>query len=345
VTASVIVVNFNGGESVVECLESIQRSIDAGETKADIIVVDNASTDGSRDFVRDFAATHSALAILNDRNIGYAAAINQASERARGDYLAVCNMDITVTPGWLDALVDWLRSHPKTGAVNPLLLLPDGRVNACGQNIHITALGFNRLLGSSTADVPGEPFEVSGIQGAVFALPRATLNLIGGMDQDGFLYHEDVDLSWRLRLAGFDLYCIPAARANHDYVLSMDPLKFHLLERNRLAMLAACLELRTALLLSVPLLFSELLAWMYACLRGVRFMAAKFRSYVWVWRRRLEIRKRREMIQATRKRSDWQILRRLHWNYDWRQFASLARESGTRRSKSATAAMSAISGR
>ncbi len=344
-TASVIVVNYNGGRSVVECLQSIQRSIAAGQTKTEIIIVDNASTDGSRESVRSFAAQHGATAILNHGNVGYAAAINQAAERARGEYLVICNMDITVMTGWLDALLDWLRENPETGAANPLLLLPDGRVNACGQNIHITGLGFNRFLGSSAADVPSEPFAVSGIQGAVFALRRATLQQIGGLDQDGFLYHEDVDLSWRLRLAGFDLYCVPAARATHDYVLSMDPFKFHLLERNRLAMLAACLEVRTAWWLSVPLLFSELLTWMYACLRGVRFMAAKFRSYVWVWQRRAEIRRRRAAIAATRKRSDWEVLRGLHWNYDWRQFASLASESGTRRSKSATATMPAVSGR
>lgn len=322
-TATIIVVNFNGGEKLLRCLEAMLATAPASE----ILVVDNASTDGSANLP---AAIESRVRLLrNTTNLGYAAALNQAARQSRGEVLVFCNMDTLPEPGWLEPLLDVLRDDPAAGAVNPLLMLADGHlVNAAGQIIHVTGLGFNRGLGEEPARFGVRPFEVDGIQGAVFAMRRAVYDAIGGLDETGFLYHEDVNLSWLLRLAGFRLYCVPASRVRHDYFLSMYAEKFHLLERNRVAMLLAYTTLATRFLLAPLLLLTEMLAWGYALLRRHGFVRAKWRSYVWVYQRRRSIAERRARAAVLRRVSDARLLRRFRWGFEWRQFFVLARERG-----------------
>ncbi|MEO6324471.1 MAG: glycosyltransferase family 2 protein [Thermoanaerobaculia bacterium] len=327
---SIIVVNFNGGEKLLRCLDSMR----ATAPDAELIVVDNASTDGSprlaeRDGVR---------LLLRPENAGYAAGLNAGANAAGGDVLVFCNMDIVAREGWLSPLIACLRRLPDAGAVNPLILLSDGgHVNAAGQNLHVTGLGFNRGLDDSVAAYDREPFEVAGIQGAAYAMRRAVYEEIGGFDVTGFLYHEDVNLSWLLRLAGYRLYCVPRARVEHDYFLSMYPDKFHLLERNRVAMLLAYLAPRSIALLAPFLLVTELLAWGYSLLRGPRFLLAKWSSYRWVVRKRKVIAERRSVARRLRRVSDRQLLRAFRFRYDWRQFGVLARETGESRRKPAEA--------
>jgi GT2 family glycosyltransferase len=216
--------------------------------------------------------------------------------------------------------------------VNPLICLLDGRrVNAAGQYVHVTGLGFNRGLGESVARVGRKPFRVSGIQGGAFIVRRALLRRIGGMDVSGFLYHEDVNLSWLLQIMGFDLYCVPEGVVFHDYVLSMYPDKLHLLERNRWAMLLAYVRWSSLLVLAPVLLLTECLVWTYCALRGWSFMRAKMSSYRWVLRRWRQIGRRRRFAESLRARSDWWLFGHLRWMYTFGQFIILGRERGESR--------------
>jgi len=323
---SIVVVNFNGGEKLRACVDAMR----ATAPDAELIVVDNASTDGS-----ERAAEHRGVRLIrNAGNHGYAAALNDGTRVARGEVLVFCNMDTVPQERWLEPLVEFLDRRPDAGAVNPLVVLHDGtHVNAAGQNIHVTGLGFNRGL-DDPVDVYGtEPFEVSGIQGSAFAMLRRVYDEIRGLDASGFLYHEDVNVSWLLRLAGYRLYCLPASRVAHDYFLSMYPEKFHLLERNRVAMLLAYLRPLSIFFLSPLLLVTELMAWSYSLVRGPRFLAAKATSYGWVVRQRETITERRRLALRLRRVSDLRLLRQFHWTYDWRQFGVLARERGESRRK------------
>src|SRR5205814_8139838 len=98
---------------------------------------------------------------------------------------------------------------------------------------------------------------------------------LGGMDDTGYLYHDDVNLSWILHLAGFDTYCIPEAMVYHDYRLSMYPAKLHLLERNRMAMRLAYLRPTSPASMSPLLALPETLMWGYCLLKGWGFLKAK----------------------------------------------------------------------
>ncbi len=248
---------------------------------------------------------------------------------ARGEFVAVLNMDLVVDPGWLPPLVAFLRAHPEAGVVNPLILLADGsRINAAGQDVHVTGLGFNRGLGQPLDSQGTEPIAVSGIQGSAFVVRTADLRRLGGMDVLGFLYHEDVNLSWLYRMSGYTLHCVPKSRVRHDYFLSMYPEKFHLLERNRVAMLLTYPRTSSLVALSPLLILTELLAWGYSLLRGRSFLAAKGRSYWWVWSHRAAIALRRDRAQSLRAAPDRLILASLRWTYSWDQFLTLGRERG-----------------
>ena len=329
---SVIVINYNSGDHLAECLAALCAS--QPQPAIEILVVDNASTDDSLALGERLAAVPRPIRFLKSRvNRGYAGGVNLAFPHTRGSYVAALNPDMRVSPDWLAHLVPFLESHPEAGAVNPLILLhdTDEHINAAGQDIHVTGLGFNRRLGQPRSRAGLAPARVSGIQGGAVVVRRALLQEMGGWDESGFLYHEDVALSWRLHLMGCDLYCIPRAIVWHDYHLTMYPEKLFLLERNRAALLLTHLESWSLLYLAPFLLLTELLMWGYCLLRGWGFIKAKAASYQWIARQRAALRDRRTFIRGLRRRTDWQVLKKLKWGYAWDQLLTLGRERGESR--------------
>jgi hypothetical protein len=297
----------------------------------EILVVDNASSDGSEAIAAEAEERNEVVSLLRSpTNRGYAGAVNLGLAEARGAYVAVLNMDVVVSPGWLDPLVSVLETTPGAGAVCPLIVLESdpGRINAAGQDIHVTALGFNRWLEQPRERAGSAPFRVSGLHGAAFLVRREDFAAIGGWEESGFLYHEDVELSWLLTLAGKEIHCVPASTVSHDYHLTMFPHKLFLLERNRWSMLLADTRPLTWLALSPLLAVSELMMWGYCLLRGPAFLRAKLDSYRWISTHRERIRERRRFVESLRRRSDWGVLRRMRWGYPVDQFVTLGRERG-----------------
>jgi GT2 family glycosyltransferase len=235
-----------------------------------------------------------------------------------------------VSPGWLDPLVALLDARPDASVACPLILLASdpGRINAAGQDLNKTGLGFNRRLGQPREAAGADSFEVTGLHGAAFLIRRELLERLGGWDETGFLYFEDVELSWLLRIAGGEIWCAPDSTVTHDYHLTMFPHKLFLLERNRRKMLLADLRARTRLAISPLLALTELMMWGYCLLRGRKFVRAKLDAYRWVRAHRHQIRERREQVDSIRRRSDRQVLRGLRWGYPLDQFLTLGRERG-----------------
>ncbi|MEE3326884.1 MAG: glycosyltransferase family 2 protein [Myxococcota bacterium] len=324
-SVSLVVVNFNGEHSLRECVSSL---LDSLGDEVELLLVDNDSSDQSPRILDEMESKGSSIQVVRlEENLGYAGAVNHVLPRCEGRYVGVLNMDIQAEENWLAPLVDFLDQRPEVAAVNPLLTLRDGQiVNAAGQDVHITGLGFNHALGAKRTSMGQEPFPVSGIQGAAFLVRKSVLEQMGGIDDSGFLYHEDVNLSWILRLMGHDLYCVPTAVVRHDYFLSMHAEKLYLLERNRLAMLSSYLHGSTRIWLSPLLLLTEFFLWGYALLRGPDFLRAKGRSYSWVGENRSRIHERRDQVRRLRTRSDFALLAAMKLAYPWRQFLTLARE-------------------
>lgn len=319
---SVVVVNYNSGDHLPACLTALAAS----DLPPEIFVVDNASTDDSLKLTTGFAVQ----VLRSETNRGYAGGVNFALPHARGEYVLALNADMRVAPDCLRQLATFLETTPGAGAVNPLILLqPDGaRINAAGQAAHITGLGFNRLLGQPRYRAGADPVRVSGLQGGAVLIRKNLLDKMRGWDASGFLYHEDVELSWLLQLMGYDLYCVPPAVVTHDYHLTMYPEKLFLLERNRWAMLITNLRAATLVGLAPFLLVTEAMLWGYCLLRGWEFLKAKTASYRWVGQQRAALAERRAFVNTLRQRSDWALLQKLQWGYVWDQVITLGRERG-----------------
>lgn len=319
---TIVIVNYNGLAHLRECLESVRAQ---DYPAFEVILVDNNSTDGSLDLTK--RAYPEVRVVESPENLGYSGAANLGLRYAQGAYVAVLNMDVVVEPNWLQPLVDFLESHPQAGAAAPKIMLYDDRerINALGQNVHVTGLGFNRLLHRPAAQADPAPRRVSGLQGAAFLIRKSLLDSIGGMNAANFMYHEDVDISLMVLLAGFDLYCVPASVVYHKYSLFMNPWKLYYLERNRWALLLSTFRWPTLLLLSPLFLLTELMMAVFCLRRGRAFIASKARAVAWNWQQRQRIRQRRAYVQSLRRRPDRQLVRILRLNYDWDQFIHLGK--------------------
>lgn len=304
--ASIIIVNMNGREDLGRCLTSIGRQ---GSDLCEVIVVDNASTDGSGNFVAELFPW--VRLVRTGKNLGYAGGNNVGFQVARGDYLVVINPDTEVRPGWLDALLAVFEAHPEVGLVTPKILMLDrpSTVNTCGNAISITGLTFCRGL-DEPAEAYGEIESVSAVSGAAFAIRRAVLEEIGGFDDSFFMYYEETDLSLRAMLAGYTCVFVPTSIVLHRYDFRFSAQKCFYQERNRYLSLIKTLRWPTLLTLLPAFALSEVMAWGYAALQGRAHLQAKLRSHIWLITNLRHVLIKRQATQRLRRVPDRTILRR-----------------------------------
>ncbi len=299
---SVIIVGYRSRPLLERCLPSVL----AEDAARDIIVVDNHSDDGTLEWLTE---THPQVKVLaNPVNAGYGAACNQGWEAAREEYGLILNPDTVLVPGALEQLLATAASHPDA-LINPVLLQPDETVNAYGNRMHLTGIASCEGLGETWSDNPPLRYPLLA-SGAAILTRRAVWNRLGGFDPDYFLYFEDTDLSLRAQLLGIPVICDTRARIIHAYALNLTPMKFFLLERNRLMTLLTVYQRTTLRKLLLPLLLMEMATWAYALTKGPAYLFAIVRGYGWLWAHRSALREKRRRIQAARVASDQVILTR-----------------------------------
>ena len=324
-SVSIIAVCYNERPYIEPCLS---RLLAQSYSPREVILVDNASDDGSTEYAKRQYGDKVAV-IANDRNSGYMGAVNIGIQHATGDYVAVLNLDTEPDEHCLAPLVAFLDEHPSVGAVTSKVLLADHRdtINALGLDIHVTGLGFNRGLGARNFPESASPFPVAGVHGSCFLIRRHLLAHIAPIVGDCFLYHDDVQISWLIHLMGYQVYCVPDSIIYHRYALHMFPAKFFFLERNRWEMLAYSLEFHSLLQYLPMMATTELLTAGYSLLKGPRYAWAKLRAYVAIWRRRGAIRQKRATVQALRVTPDSRFLPRFRKGYPWQQVRTIVRST------------------
>lgn len=268
-----VVVAYNGGDDLGECVESLR-----GQTLSDleIIVVDNASTDGSVDSLE--ARPKGRVRVIRCRsNGGYAAGANAGWRAATTDVVAILNQDLVLMPDCLEQMRDVLLGCKREALVTPKLVLRSdpGRVNAIGNEVHLSGVAWCRGLGTPADDWHGA-VEVAAISGAAFMVRSSFLANLNGIEERYFMYMEDVDLSLRARTAGGTCVAACDAVAVHDWKPTLGPAKFELLERNRRALWHRFWGRSVRM---YPLLVqAELMAWTYAVTHGAAYIRAKLRA-------------------------------------------------------------------
>jgi GT2 family glycosyltransferase len=230
----VVIVSWNGAQLLPACLDAVLVE------GAAVLVVDNASTDGTAELL---ASKYPAVqAIRCATNTGFAGGVARALEQVDSPVVVLLNNDAEVRPGWLAALLRSL-DEPGVAAASSKLLLPDGRLNSAGGVVTASGYGHDRGFGETDVGQYEQPADVMYGCGAALALKTEAVRDAGGVDARFFLYYEDVDLSWRLRLAGYEVRYVPEAVVVHQHSATTGAgslLHTYYTERNRLATLTVC---------------------------------------------------------------------------------------------------------
>lgn len=214
-TVSVIVVNYNGLEHLNPCFASLQ-ALDYSAGKLELIMVDNASTDGSQGYMRQ--KFPSVRLIANERNWGLCKANNIGAAAAHGEIIAILNNDTRVEPDWLKELVRPFVDDPSVACVGSRILNWDGsRLDFAGGAMNFYGYGYHLDFGAPADAVPGQASPVLAPCGGVMALRRDVYLEAGGEDEDFFVYYEDVDLGWRLWVLGYRVVMAPRAVSYHRH--------------------------------------------------------------------------------------------------------------------------------
>ena len=278
-SVSVVVVGYNSCEWVSLCLASLTSQ--DYPTPYEILFVDNASSDDSADFVRLRFPT--VRVIESGGNIGYSGGNNLGAHYATGKVLAFANPDTCADPSWLRELITPLVLDKSIGMTTSKIVLMEQRdvINACGNDVSLSGITTCRRVGERAVDVIADE-DVCAVSGAACAIRGELFSQLGGFDEQFWMYLEDTDLSWRVRLAGYR--CVLAANSviAHDYRFQLSGIKTRVIERNRYLMLSKNLSVRSLIVLSPGFLGGEVVTWGWAITHGLQHVAAKIWAAIWM---------------------------------------------------------------
>jgi GT2 family glycosyltransferase len=222
---SALVVSYNNKELLLRSLKAFFSSADV---PVEAVVVDNDSTDGSAAAVTN--EFPQATVLVQPKNLGYGRAANLGLERCQGRFVLLLSSDVTVDPGSVGRLTDFLLTRPDAGAVGPRVLLPDGSLDPdCRRSFPIPSTMFYKTVGLSKLFPKSQRFgrhnmghvpetevhEMDAGTGACLMLRMATLERVGFFDPRYFMFGEDLDLCYRLKLGGWKVFYLPTASATH----------------------------------------------------------------------------------------------------------------------------------
>lgn len=316
-TVKIVILNWNGVDHLRRFLPSVVAAAPAG---VEVIVADNGSTDDSVAVLgREFP---SVTVLRMDRNYGFAGGYNRALAHVEADYYLLLNSDIETPEGWLAPLVDCLDRNPDVAVVSPKLISSEARrmfeyAGASGGYIDILGYPFcrGRILRAVEEDRGqyDDERDVFWVSGAAFCCRADVFRALGGFDDDFFAHMEEIDLCWRMQLAGYRVRVVPQSKVYHlgGGTLQTDsPSKVFYNHRNNLAMLYKCSTSGQRLLVAVARPLLDLLAALSYLVQG---RADNFRAVFRAWRDFFRwhpaLAEKRRAVQSSRKASARHVYR------------------------------------
>jgi GT2 family glycosyltransferase len=225
---SVIVVNFNGGQKLLDCVASLRALC----TDFECLVVDNASSDGS---IEKLQALDSEVRIIrNPANYGFAKANNVGIRNASGSYIVLLNSDTVVTSGWLYELIKCVETDSRIGIATPKLLRLDGRLDSTGHVFRFEDVeATNRGEDEPDMKQYDKQTELLTCDFRCALIKRDVINQIGLLDNRIFFYHEDIDFCLRAKIAGWRTVYCPSSIVYHHRGGSTPAGQMNVLQRKR----------------------------------------------------------------------------------------------------------------
>ena len=278
------------------CVESVLAS---ERVEADVVVVDNGCTDGGVDRLM---ARGGVTVLQPGVNLGFAGGCNLGARYATGEVLALVNGDAVVAPDGLARLAETALKLDVGIATASVRLAEDtDRLDSAGNDIHFLGFSWSGHFGKPAAALP-EQRDVFGASGAGLAMRRQLWEEMGGFDEAYFAYHEDAELSVRCWQRGLRVVFVPEAVVVHRYEFSRNPIKFELVERNRLLLVLTVLEAHTLALLAPGLAAVEMAMLAVSLKNG--WWRQKLAGWGWLWCNRGHVMDRRRRLQAERMVAD-----------------------------------------
>lgn len=318
---TVVIVNFNSTATLPRCLTGLAAQTSLPER---IVIVDNASSDGSLETCRELLAARPELAARTTidaagTNLGFAAASNRGIAAAESEFVALLNPDAFPEPGWLAALMAAAASHPDCAAFGSRQMLAGrpGILDGIGDHWHVSGLSWREGHGRALRSKDLEARDIFSPCAAAALYRRQALLDVGGFDEDYFCFGEDVDLGYRLRLAGHRARSVPDAVVEHVGGGSTPgETATYFGHRNTLWTLVK----NTPGPVLAPALLAHLSQTILGvCVFGARGRGRAFARAKWdavkglpgAWRKR-------RLVQAARKVSTWQIWRMIDMGWSRR---------------------------
>lgn len=245
------------------------------EDRVTIHIVDNASPDGAGAEVKRRLADPDPRwpkIILHEpgANTGFAGGNNLVLRQSTAEYCYLLNHDAALTPGTLREAVAVAEAHPQAGAIQSLLVLMESPnvLNSTGNRIHFAGFGYCDGYLDALNTAPVDPRPISFASGAGVLYRTSALKNVGVLDETLFAYHEDLELGWRLWLAGFPSLLAPKSILRHHYEFSRSIQKWYWMERNRWIVMLTHYRVATLILLTPALVAIECMVWISALMGG-----------------------------------------------------------------------------
>ena len=302
---SVIVLNYNAGELLLNCIESIKKSV---YKNLEIIVVDNISTDKSQKACKE--KYPDIKLIQNNENFGYCEGNNIGIREAKGDYIIILNPDTIVESSWIEELISAYNKfgdglyQPKFFSLDEKLVL-----QSTGNMLHIFGFGFARDKGKISEEKMEAIEKINYASGTCLFTSKAVLDKVGLLDPFLFLYHDDLDLGWRAAQIGIDSFYVPKSIIYHaeSYALKWSAKKFYWLERNRKYCLLIHYSKETYAKMRLSLFLVDLCVWLFYLSKG--FLGAKIKAELDIFRNRKAIKIRHKQLEKIKTISDKELIK------------------------------------
>jgi len=262
---SIIVVGHNHRKDLKGCFDSLLKS---GYKNFKIIFVDNGSSDGSLDFVRK---NYPKIIAIKNNNTGYAGGNNVGIRKAirlKTKYIFILNPDTIIDENCLKQLSSQAKENR---ILQPLFLIyqkgkKTNLINTTGS--YLNFMGISYCSNYREKKQAAHSSQIPSASGAGFFIPVKIFKDIGLFKSRFFMYFEDTDLSWRARMAGYEIYLQNEAIVYHKYSFSKSKKKYYFAERNRLDFIFSSFEIKTILLIFVPFLINEILITIFSLIDG-----------------------------------------------------------------------------
>ena len=301
---SIIILNYNAGKLLIDCVSSILQS---NFTDFEIIVVDNMSSDDSH--IECKKKFKDIILIQNKENLGYCAGNNVGLRKAKGEYIVILNPDTTVSPNWLDELIN---AHRKTGEglYQPkiLSLSEPAKLGTTGNMINVFGFGFSRDRGEYDRNQRNEIEEIGYASGTCLFLSSKTLKKIGFLDPFLFAYHDDLEFGWRARELGISSFYVPQSIIYHaeSFSFKWKPFKFFLLERNRQYCIRTHYSKKTFYKILPELILVEIAVLVFYTAKGL--LIQKIKANLNIIQNRKKIKEKYNEIHKYKKIQDREIV-------------------------------------